>query len=149
MSYRKKPYEKKMFESTGTSKDTSANIYMSMLMSNAWAQLTATQRQLYLYCKAQYYAEKTKPDNDRLCFTMNQSKWSKLYGLYKESNAKGFYRDMSALIEYGFIQCVSSGAIERRKSIYRFSSMWQNYGTDKFDVPPRDMTIGMVRKLKR
>lgn len=103
MSYRKKPYEKKQFESTGTSSDTSANIYMSMLMSKAWTQLTAAQKTLYLYCKAQYYAEKKKPDGDSLCFTMNQAKWQGLYGLYTTANKRGFYRDMNALIEYGFI----------------------------------------------
>lgn len=146
MSRRRKPYQKQMFESTGTSSDTSANIYMSMLMSEAWMQLSGMQQRLYLYCKAQYYAEKQKPDNDRLCFTMNQAKWSKLYKLYKESNAKGFYRDMEALINHGFVKCVFKGAISRQKSVYQFSSMWQKYGTPEFAVTANDMTAGMSRK---
>ena len=146
MGRRKKPYQKQAFESTGKSSDTSANIYMSMLLSEAWMDLTATQQRLYLYCKAQYYAEKKKPYDDRKCFTMNQSKWSKLYRLYKESNAKGFYRDMEALIDHGFIKCVFSGAISHQKSVYRFSSMWQNYGTPAFEVLPNSMTTGMVRR---
>lgn len=35
MSRRKQPYQKKAFESTGASNDTSANLYMSMLLSDA------------------------------------------------------------------------------------------------------------------
>ena len=87
MSRRKQPYQKKEFESTGASSDTSANVYMSMLLSPAWKDLTANQQRLYLVCKAQYYAEKQKPNSDPLCFTMNQSKWADLYGLYKRNNA--------------------------------------------------------------
>lgn len=146
MSHRKTPYQKKAFESTGTSADTSANIYMSMLLSAAWRALTAQQQRLYLYCKAQYYGQKTKPNGNPLCFEMNQSKWCGLYGLYEKSNAKGFYRDMSTLIEKGFITCVECGAITRTKSIYRFSSMWQNYGTEAFTVSPSEMTLAMQRK---
>ena len=146
MSRKTKPYEKKPFESIGASSDTSANIYMSMLLSDAWRALSAQQQRLYLYCKAQYYGEKRKPNDDRLCFTMNQSKWASLYGLYEKSNAKGFYRDMSALIEHGFIVCVECGAATRTKSVYKFSSMWQRYGTEAFEVSPANMTASMLRK---
>lgn len=146
MSRRKTPYQKKLFESTGASSDTSANLYMSMLLSDAWRALTAQQQRLYLYCKAQYYAEKQKPNGDPLCFTMNQSKWCGLYGLYEKSNAKGFYRDMAALIAAGFVTCAECGAATRTKSIYRFSSMWQKFGTPAFEIAPSDMTLSMQRK---
>lgn len=146
MSKRKTPYQKKPFESSGASNDTSANLYMSMLLSDAWRALTAQQQRLYLYCKAQYYAEKQKPSSDPLRFTMNQSKWCSLYGLYEKSNAKGFYRDMAALIENGFVTCAECGAATRTKSIYRFSSMWQKYGTPDFEVSPAEMTLSMRRK---
>lgn len=146
MSRRKTAYQKKPFESTGASNDTSSNIYTSMLLSDAWRSLTAQQQRLYLYCKAQYYAEKQKPNGDQLCFTMNQSKWCSLYGLYEKSNAKGFYRDMAALIENGFVTCAECGAATRTKSIYRFSSMWQQYGTPDFEVSPAEMTLSMRRK---
>lgn len=146
MSKRKTPYQKKPFESRGTSGDTSANLYVSMLLSDAWRSLTAQQQRLYLYCKAQYYAEKQKPIGDPLCFTMNQSKWCALYELYEKSNAKGFYRDMAALIEAGFVSCVECGAITRTKSIYRFSAKWQKFGTPEFEVTPAEKTLAMQRK---
>ena len=70
MSKRGKPYLKKSFESSGASSDTSANIYCSMINSAAWLDLTASQKVLYVTCKAQYYAEKKKPiQDDNTTFT--------------------------------------------------------------------------------
>lgn len=146
MGSRRKPYQKKTFESDCSPSDTSANIYMSMLMSPAWMDLTAQQKTLYLYCKAQYYAEKKKPDGEPLSFTMNQAKWASLYKLYDKSNARGFYRDMTELIEHGFVTCVSCGAGTMCKSVYRFSSMWQKYGTPDFAVSASDLTSAAKRK---
>lgn len=145
---RKKPYEKKQFESTNSPSDTSANIYMSMLMSDAWKELTAKQKILYIYCKSQYYAEKKKPKNNSLAFSMNQSKWRDLYELYKKNDEKSFYRDMTALIEKGFVICLESGAITRTKSIYAFSDKWRFYGTDHFEILPSEMTSSMSKKLR-
>ena len=108
---------------------------MSMMMSPAWKALTARQKVLYLYCKAQIHAEKRKPktfmeeeqqqDADRLNFTMNQSKWRGLYELYKPNDEKSFYRDMAALIDSGFIRRVQSGRTTRTKTIYGFSNGWR------------------------
>lgn len=148
MSSRKKPYQKKSFESTGASNDTSANIYMSMLLSSAWRALSAQQQRLYLYCKAQYYAEKQKPNGDNMAFTLNRSKWADLYGLYERSNGKGFARDMSALIELGFVSCAECGAITRTKSVYRFSDMWKKYGTPDFQVSEQEITQAVAHRRK-
>ncbi len=146
--YRKRRYVKKPFESKGSNSDTSANIYMSMLQSEAWHALTPNQQVLYVYCKAQYYAEKKHPNGDPLCFTMNQSKWNKLYGLYTKNNARGFYRDITALIEHGFIICVESGQATRTKSIYRFSDAWQRYGTEAFRIAPSEMNTTLLRRMR-
>lgn len=146
MGAKKKVYQKKPFESDGNGSDISSNIYMSMMTSPAFRDLSAQQVRLYLFCKAQYYAEKKKPNNDRLCFTMNKSKWSGLYGLYDKNNGAGFQRDITALIEHGFITCAECGAITRTKSIYRFSSKWQQWNTEAFSLSPTEMTIAMRRK---
>ena len=122
---------------------------MSMRMSAAWKELTAKQRDLYSCCKAQFYAEKRKPNDNPLAFTMNQSKWCSLYGLYTKSNHMAFYRDMTALIEKGFIICVECGNITRTKSIYAFSDKWQRYGTEAFEVLPNEMTSSMLKKLRK
>lgn len=131
----KQKYKPKAFESTGISSDTSANIYMSMLLSCAWNNLTKNQQILYLYCKAQYYAEKRKPktmvielkeDKRNLCFTMNKAKWCSTYGLYKNGGQGRFKKDMQALINNGFIKEIENGKTSRTKNIYQFSSEWQN-----------------------
>ena len=110
-----KEYVKKEFESTGISSDTSANIYVSMLTSKAWIDLTKNAKVLYLYCKAQYYAEKKKPNNNSLQFTMNKSKWNSMYKIYTNQNQ--FYKDMGMLIEHGFIKCIENGSNTRTKNI--------------------------------
>lgn len=133
MSRKREKYIPKSFESTGTSNDTSANIYMSMLMSDSWNNLTKNQQILYVYCKAQYYAEKKKPkpivvqlseDELKLCFTMNKSKWCKLYHIYKNGNQNSFIKDMKALVDKGFVELVENGKTSRTKSIYKFSNRW-------------------------
>lgn len=128
-------YVPKSFESDGNHSDTSANIYMSMLMSESWRKLTKNQRLLYLYCKAQYYAEKRKPkpkvkqltpDELALCFTMNKNKYINLYGLYTENNHKMFKKDIQALIDNGFILEIENGKYTRTSNIYMFSSNWHH-----------------------
>ena len=140
-----RPYEKKPYESDCAKSDTSANIYMSMLMSPAWMDLTPKQQQLYVYCKAQKYAEKRKSHGDE-SFTMNRSKWCNLYGLYASNNARGFYRDMEALIMHGLVDCVECGANTRTKSVYKLSSRWHDYGKPGYEVPLGVMTSAMRRK---
>lgn len=139
-------YEKKPYESNCQKNDTSANIYMSMLMSPAWKDLTPKQQQLYVYCKAQKYAEKSKTHGEE-SYTMNRSKWCSLYELYAINNAKGFYRDMEALITHGFVDCVECGANTRTKSIYKLSSRWHNYDKPGYEVPLGVMTSAMRRKV--
>lgn len=148
MSRRKTSYQKKPFESTGVSNDVSANLYLSMLTSPAWLDLSAQQKTLYTYCKLQLYGERRKPTDDPTTFTMNQAKWAGKYKLYQTNNFKGFSRDMTALIEHGFVVCVESGAYTRTRSIYRLSSMWQRWGTDAFEVSPSEMTLSMTRKRR-
>lgn len=143
---RRDKYIKKPFESTGISGDVSANLYASMLTSQAWLDLTPQQKTLYTCCKLQLYAEKSKPTEDTATFTMNQWKWRDQYQLYKAGNERSFYRDMTALIEHGFIACVESGAYSKRKSIYKFSSKWQKWGTEAFEISPAEMTVSMTRK---
>lgn len=148
MGYRKKKYQPKPFESDGNHSDTSANIYESMMKSDAWLDLTATQKVLYMTCKSQYYAEKNHPENDPTQFTMPQKKWADTYKLYRKDNAKGFIRDISALIEHGFITCVNKGAMTYTKNVYQYSSMWRKYGTTEFSVTDNNRTIAMLGTRK-
>ncbi len=135
MGKRKERYVPKAFESMGNSNDVSANIYMSMLMSKNWMSLTKNQQVLYLYCKAQLYAEKRKlkpmvvqlsESEQNLLFTMNRSKYVDLYKLYSDGNRQSFKKDMKALIDLGFIELVEDNHNTRRKNIYKLSSLWRD-----------------------
>ena len=146
---RKLKYQKKGFESMGGGSDTSANIYMSMLLSPAWLDLTANQQRLYVACKAQYYGEKKKPFGDPLAFTMNRSKWCLLYKLYTDKNRSSFYRDRDALISHGFVRVLENGRLTRTKTIYSFWDMWQKWGTPEFAVTVNDMSESMVSVYRK
>jgi len=147
MAKRRTSYVPKAFESNGAKSDTSANIYMSMLMSTAFMELNPRQKTLYLYCKAQQYAEKHTEEQEQ--FTMNRSKWNNLYHLYSNGNSGSFYKDMSRLIEVGLVDCVSCGADSRQKSIYRLSSRWHEFGTDAYVLPEQVKTIALRGTRKR
>lgn len=142
----KKKYKKKPFESSGASYDTSSNIYQSMLMSVAWSRLSKSQMILYVYMKSQYYAQKKKPVPEiQESFYFNQKKWLDKYQLYSLSNKQGFYRDVKALIRYGFIDCLESGKTTKTKNIYKLSDRWQHYEIgDENNVPISVMNASML-----
>ena len=108
--------------------DKFAGIYMSMVDSQAWSELTANQRVLYVYFKLQIHDKYLKSEYGDLAFTFNRGKWRDKYGLYRDGNQQGFYRDRDALIEKGFVDCVKCGQRTKEKSVYRLSDRWQHYG---------------------
>lgn len=164
---KKKKFAPKRFESKTKTYDVSANIYVSMLMSYAWQDLNSRQKNLYLCCKAQYYSssnDKTGFDdefrNNRDYFVFPQHLWFKdsketdtsdsslkSHNLY--SNKKTFYRDMSALINHGFIDCIECGADLRKKTLYRFSDRWHDFGKPGYVVPENVKTISMQNTRKK
>lgn len=119
---RRKQYIPKAWESINGSR-LSANIYVSMMQSNAWMQLSKNARLLYLYMKAQYYGAKNLSDRPATDFVFNWALVSKTYKLY--TNYQRFENDRNMLIEKGFIDLVENGKNTRTKSIYRFSDRWQ------------------------
>ena len=147
---KRKKYQKKLFESTGESYDVSANIYLSMIKSEAWLSLTKNQRLLYVYLKMQYYSQKRKPNKEnKEMFFFNQTKWLNEYQLYSLGNKKSFYNDMEQLIIKGFIDCVSSGKTTREKNIYQYSSRWQDYNKNNEHVNPKHMNYSMIKKFNK
>ncbi len=136
MSGRRKPYKPKLFESDGRSNDTSANIYESMLLSEAFQDLTKNQRILYVYMKAQYYG-KRKPGRDYPeikelrsddLFYFNFSLAEK-YRLYSRNNRKQFYYDVHEIEKHGFIKTISNGKSTKTRSVYQFSDEWQGWNS--------------------
>lgn len=142
MMARKFRFKAKSFESMGTfkdsngteRKDSSANIYESMLLSDAYRSMKPRQQQLYVLCKAQYFGKKKPrqdfPDLEQVksdeCFYLNYGN-IKQYGLYTENMKKEFYDDMKILVEHGFIEVVIKGGRGKQKSVYKYSDRWQSW----------------------
>ena len=143
---KRKKFKARTFESRGQvfidpdgrqRKDTSASIFESMLLSEAWKDLTDKQRVLYLVCKAQYYGHrKPRQDYDEEsmqgddCFYLSWhqvGKQGNAYQLYSKENSARFYKDMDRLVENGLIEKVMSGKSHKVKSVYRFSDKWRTW----------------------
>ncbi len=159
----KKKYKPKAFESKGTSSDVSANIYQSMIMSDAWNDLTKNQRLLYVYCKSCYYGQKDPykkslfkdigmeiPNDVQPFFSLTEGSVKNYWKLY--TNVNSFYADRDALIMHGFIRVVADGHTVRKANIYQFSSKWRQFGTKDFKIEYQEMSSRLRRKevkLKR
>lgn len=120
---RRRQYTPKPFESIGGHR-VSANIYVSMMQSNAWMKLSKNARLLYVYMKAQYYGARNIPEHPATDFVFNWALVSETYKLY--TNHAQFEKDRNMLVEHGFIEYIENGKNTRTKSIYRFSDKWQS-----------------------
>ena len=159
---KKRAYQKKSFESTGVSSDTSANIYMSMLLSDAWLDLTPRQQILYVYAKSRMYGQKTadkkalfqqyddmkEPAYIDPFFSLSIYEVTKVLKLYSETNLARFYKDMEQLILHGFIKCVAcrSSVRSKKRTIFTYSDKWQIWGTDDFVIERKEVTSAMAKK---
>ena len=116
-------YIPKLYESKKQNGDVSANIYASMMQSQAWQKLTANAMRLYLYMKLQLYGQKSLPDCGEECFYFNKAMWHDTYHIY--TNQAQFYKDRDMLVSNGFIEIVERGQNTRTRAIYKFSDKWQ------------------------
>lgn len=119
--------------------DTTANINYSLLTSPAFKDLSARQRMLYVCAKSEFYGARSRPKNDFTdneefkkdgagMFYLNHRLVTDVYGLYPKTNRRDFYKDIEALIDHGFIQLVSSGRVNKQRSIYQYSAAWKTWG---------------------
>jgi hypothetical protein len=121
-----------------------ARLYRDLLQSAAFTDLTATQRCLYTVCASKIYGTQS-PDGHMDHFTLTKLDWCNSYGLYSKNGENSFRRDMTALIEHGFVDCIEDRHHVRAPIIYGMSVRWRCYGTSAFDVPQTVMTISMRR----
>ena len=153
MSRRKTSYRPQPFESMKVAKDTSANIYSSMMLSPACKDLTLGQRSLYLHMKQRMYGQtnRTRPAPDDLsAFTFPREIWSNLFDLYARNNQSGFFRDRDALIKHGFIICAENGQNRCKASVYRYSDRWQLWTPEKgLEIQPYHMSASMLHRLRK
>ncbi|MGI6635105.1 MAG: hypothetical protein ACOX7B_08035 [Christensenellales bacterium] len=77
------------------------SITHDMQESKAWLHLNLRQQGLYLAFKKRYWRKRVKgqtEDSNEMRITMPKSEFSKMYG-----NKNTFYKDLQALIDYGFL----------------------------------------------
>ena len=102
-----------------------AAIFASMINHPRWQKLSAKQQTLYLHMKLQKYGGKNnRPDgaqNDTFYF--NWALASQTYHLYN-ADKSGFYKDIDALVEAGFIEKKECGRSSRTKNVYQYSDRW-------------------------
>ena len=148
-------YERQTFESkkAGDSRlpeiknEPHADIFLSMVLSDAWANLTGNAVKLYHLMKMQAYSknkEKNIPKNKRMLgkadFYFNKALIMHAYpNMY--SSMSQFYRDRDCLIENGFIDRIYHSNSPTEKDIFRLSDRWQNV-----DLKKRKSSVGNANK---
>ncbi len=118
---RARKYQPRPFESRGD--NLSANIYLSMIKSKAWENLSNNAKVLYLYMKLQLYGANTIEGHPPEDFYFNTAMITQTYKLY--TNMSQFRKDRQLLIDNGFIEIIENGRFSRTKNIYRLSAKWQ------------------------
>ena len=142
------------WQCTGQKRDKFVQLYMSRLLSPACRDLTDKQLRLLLCCELEAHGAASKANNpddgsapyDASLFYMNRRLYVDRYGLYGKNDRRGFQRDMAALIEHGFVDCVKSGYAEKVKNLYRLSQRWRQWGTESFKMPESAKTTHMLWK---
>jgi len=121
-------------------------VWSSFVTSAAYRDLTDKQARLLFYCYFETHgrAMNDSENGDPLLFYMNRGLYVTYYGLYSKGNESGFRRDMTALIEHGFVDCRARGYEMKDKNLYRLSSRWRLWGEAGFVMPADCMTVHML-----
>lgn len=118
-------------------KDTFARVSLSTVLSPAYRDLTGKQAQLLVIAKGREFASgKARPmvDFPNQGFTekhiyLNYGLMA-MYGVYK-GDSKGFYRDVKALVDHGFLEVVSEQHYKGERKIYKLSGKWADWNENK------------------
>lgn len=156
--YFKQPFESRRAGDTSlddVNKEPKCTLYLSMLTSDAWLNLSGGSMKLYPYMKMQAYSgnknKDYRKDRDKRKLTgtefyFNKCLLRKAYpGLYPNLNQ--FYKDLRGLIDNGFIKIVDPGTYFD-KTIYDLSDDWQHIPRRKRDTSKATEAAQEKRKEK-
>ena len=117
-------------------------IFNDLLDSPAFHDLRPSAKVLYLYCQRETHGDAMRDSGtqDERLFYMNRALRCKVHELYPLSDSRGFERDMRELVSHGFVDCLESGLAERKRSLYRLSGRWCDWGTSAFSMPKQFKT---------
>lgn len=148
MAKPKTKYEWKPWQRREGSSEGFAQIHHDRLDSPAFHDLTAAQKVLYVYCVRESHgaAMKALSGIDERLFYMNRGLWASTHKLYSRNSDRSFNRDMAALIDHGFVDCVRPSYKMGMKNLYSLSWRWGVWGTDAFEVPEKYKTTWMKRR---
>lgn len=131
MSSRRKQ-TKKVFEQWQTNGNSNfMQIFHDFFDSKAWQDLTAHERDLYLFMLRKHQRSRSFGSVENSNFnniSMPKSEYEKIM-----SN-RTFYKAIDNLIEHGFVKVVRSGYAEKICNIYSFSDEWKQYGNKNFEI---------------
>lgn len=142
---KKRTVKKRTFEKfqTGRPNGQFRMLYLDMLDSKAWEELTANDIQLYLLMLKKYKRQESKngiaygsnKDNISMTEKDHTDEYGNLIkGYLNYMTGRTYRKSLDHLIELGFIKLIKSGYATRECNIYGFNDMWQKYGTKEFDI---------------
>ena len=133
---RKRSTPRKVWQRRAGGSAQFAQIYHDLLDSPAFHSLSDKQKLLYVYCVRETHGDAMRDaqGQDERLFYMNAELRTR-HGLYAESDTRGFERDVAALIESGFVDCLESNYRTRTKNLYRLSGRWCQWGGPEFIFP--------------
>jgi hypothetical protein len=100
-----------------------------MIRSEAWKSLSHYSVRTYIEIAAKYNG-----NNERnLSYTYQEAEMI--------MNRRTFKKGIDELVEFGFIDVIRSGRLNRVCNLYALSRRWQFYGTSQF-VPGQRVVIG-------
>lgn len=109
------------------------SLYMDMLQSAAWQELSAHEIQLYIFMlsKQSHRVEKG------IIWNSNKDNISIPAKEYRQlMHQQTFEKSIDNLIDKGFIKLVENRYHVRKCNIYGFNDMWAKYGTKDFYIKP-------------
>ena len=142
----REPYQRR-----ANSSSRFVRLFHDMLDSVAFHELTAKQKELYVYCLREAHGKATAddPNHDETLFYMNRAQAVDVHGLYSKKDFRGLRRDMAALVSHGFVDVVRNGYATREKTLYRLSGRWNNWGSEAFSMPESVKSTHMlIEQLK-
>lgn len=141
---RKRRQTAKPYQARSGGKSGFIRLFYDLLDSEAFHDLTPKQQILLVFCIRESHG-RAMADNggDERLFYMNRALRVEKHGLYADTDKRGFERDMAALIEHGFVDCVQSNYRSRERNLYRLSARWNMWGQPAFSVPDSVKTTHM------
>lgn len=131
MAKKKNGYVREDFE-TAKPRGKFISLFDDMIESKAYLELTAHDIMLYIKLRQKYTVKKVNGvivGSNKDDISMPKREYEK----FMHQNT--FYKSIDNLIDKGFIRVIRNGRFSKQCNIYGFVSMWQHYGTDKFNVP--------------